>query len=218
MKKVVNQELLAEIRAMLSNNACSKPGCKERGDHLVCGKCGAHYPGGNPYVTCEGCGAKGGSNYYHAWTSMTVVRTSRVTPWENEFLLSCMVTIRRRGDVSPKQRVIVDRIRAKLTSAKPMTDAIACCPKRGKTFKAICEAIGFSPLMDEPDRETMEIVRSAFRALVSERTGYETLPNVETFSDALRVVERKSDLERALMSLLDYYNYMVRVGRFNEAA
>lgn len=66
-------------------------------------------------------------------------------------------------------------------------------------------------------REHMIEVREEFRDMVSDVTGWDRLPNAEAFSDALKVLQPKDKLAKALFELLEYHRYMVTTGRFKEA-
>lgn len=218
---------IGELLAAQMNSACK---CGRAGDHVVCAKCGAHADRGAQ--TCTTCGAK--SSRYSS--PMVATTPGRLSAWDVEFLYS----VRGKGDrCSPKMLAVYERIVARALAPATVSttadrDAIACCPRSGRTFAAICEAIGWQPVCpaygggpayqagwpseELPDRETMTLIRAAFRALVSDVTGWDSLPNTEAFSDALRVVDETAPLGKALRALLDYHAFMVRTGRFQEAA
>jgi hypothetical protein len=236
-------DLKIEISNMLSPT-CAK--CARVGNHAVCAKCGDHnsadvfkpLPGGMRWnygrtdlgvlVGCEACGAKSvNPNPYNCdGRSCFVAISGRLSAWEVSFLESQLAWLTRGRSLSPKQLAIVDRCRAKLAAPQDTTatrDAIDCCPKRGKTFRAVCKAIGWTPVSANPrgdgvTKEDMIAVRAAMRAAVYDLTGWDKLPDTATFSDALKAHKKTHPMTKALWALFEYHQFMVNTGRFVEAA
>lgn len=223
----MNTELVAEIQGWFnasSTESCTK--CTRVGAHAVCGKCGAHADQAqlHDYTNCGSCGAKAVRNYYRASTPFVATAT-KLSQWDRDFLLSVENKLQRGWTVSPKMMAVVDKIRIRMNGPAATTserDAIDCCPKRGRTLKAVCEALGYYPTSfhngEGVNRDEMQMIRADFRARVYDETGWEKLPDSSSYADALKVLPAKSKIAKALFALFDYHAWMVRTGRFIEAA
>lgn len=224
--------LLPGLKALLSLPPDPCPRCDSGERHDRCARCRSCFPlgtyKGGPCPACGACPTR----YYRPVQEWTEQK-----PWAATVAAEMINRIRRGWDLSPRHVALCERIiregGRKPTSAE--RDALSWITPKSQAWRPILALVKRdAPLVGEAYeamdvnvyhadyvREITASVITACRTILGERTGYEVLPNLATYHDAMKAVgtvlpsrcrkPRSADpvLENVIVALCELHAWLV---------